>query len=136
LAIIGFSTLHYPRVHLDGAGTEGRIFERNVMSAAEKCAARHGTSIKAKQFFAGISDMSFFGHRQATAQTRLLSDNTPCSAFIDRAPDGLLSYPVVNIGPWGRDYHQKWERVHMPYAFDVLPDLIFEAAVACLEDKS
>ncbi|MBB5535060.1 M20/M25/M40 family metallo-hydrolase [Rhizobium giardinii] len=136
LAIIGFSTLHYPRVHLDGAGTEGRIFERNVMSAAKKCAERHGTSIKAKQFFAGISDMSFFGHRPATEQTQLLTDNTPCLAFVDKAPDGLLSYPVVNIGPWGRDYHQKWERVHMPYAFDVLPDLIFEAAIACLEDRS
>lgn len=136
LVIIGFSTLHYPCVHLDSAGEEGRAFERNMMSAAEKCAERHRTGIKAKQFFAGISDMSFFGHRPATAQTQLLSSNTPCSAFIDKAPDGLLSYPVVNIGPWGRDYHQKWERVHMRYAFDVLPDVIFEAAVACLEDKS
>ena len=70
----------------------------------------------------------------ATEQTHILSSNTPCSAFVDEAPDGLLSYPVVNIGPWGRDYHQKWERVYMPYGFDVLPDLIFEAAVACLED--
>ena len=42
--------------------------------------------------------------------------------------------PVVNIGPWGRDYHQKWERVHMPYAFDVLPDLIYEAALVSLAD--
>ncbi len=134
LVIIGFSTLHYPRIHLDSAGTAGRIFAQNLMSAAERCAERHGTGIKAKQFFAGISDMSFFGHRPATEQTRLLSGNTPCSAFVDKAPDALLSYPVVNIGPWGRDYHQKWERVHMPYAFDVLPDVIFEAALACLED--
>jgi len=136
LVIVGFSTLHYPRVHLDSAGEEGRTFERNMMFATQKCAERHRTSIKAKQFFAGISDMSFFGYRPATGQTQLLSSNTPCSAFVDKAPDGLLSYPAVNIGPWGRDYHQKWERVHMPYAFDVLPDVIFEAAVACLEDKS
>lgn len=131
LVIVGFSTLHYPRVHLDSAGGEGRTFERAVMSAAQKCAERHGTSIKAKQFFAGISDMSFFGHRPAVAQTELLSGNTPCSAFVDTAPGGLLSYPVVNVGPWGRDYHQKWERVHMPYAFGVLPEVIYEAAMAC-----
>lgn len=133
LVIVGFSTLHYPCVHLDSAGEAGRAFERRIMSAAERCAKRHRTDIKAKQFFAGISDMSFFGHHPAAEQTQLLSSNTPCSAFVDKAPDGLLSYPVVNIGPWGRDYHQKWERVHMPYAFDVLPDVIFEAAVACLE---
>ncbi|HTO32116.1 MAG TPA: M20/M25/M40 family metallo-hydrolase [Pararhizobium sp.] len=130
LVVVGFSTLHYPRVHLDSAGERGTAFERCMMTAAEICAKRHQTSIKAKQFFAGISDMSFFGHRPATEQTQLLAQNTPCAAFVDDAPDGLLSYPVVNIGPWGRDYHQKWERVHMPYAFDVLPDLIHEAALA------
>ncbi len=135
LVIVGFSTLHYPRVHLDSAGASGRNFERNMMSAANTCAKRHRTRIKAKQFFAGISDMSFFGHRPAAGQTQLLSDNTPCSAFVDKTPDGLLSYPVVNIGPWGRDYHQKWERVHMPYAFDVLPDVIYEATLACLVDE-
>ncbi|MBP1857343.1 M20/M25/M40 family metallo-hydrolase [Rhizobium herbae] len=132
LVIVGFSTLHYPRVHLDSAGDQGRSFERNMMAAAETCAKRHGTSIKAKQFFAGISDMSFFGHRPGAGQTQLLSDNTPCAAFVDKAPDGLLSFPVVNIGPWGRDYHQKWERVHMPYTFEVLPDVIYEAALTCL----
>ena len=91
LVIVGFSTLHYPRVHLDSAGDQGKTFERNMMAAAEACAKRHGTSIKAKQFFAGISDMSFFGHRPAVGQTQLLSSNTPCSAFTDKAPDGLLS---------------------------------------------
>ena len=132
LVIVGFSTLHYPRVHLDTAGAAGDAFEEKILAAARKTAGRHATSIKTKQFFAGISDMSFFGHRPAEGQTRLLSDNTPCAAFIDKTPDGLLAYPVVNIGPWGRDYHQKWERVHMAYAFDVLPDIIYEAALACL----
>ncbi|KQT00224.1 peptidase M20 [Rhizobium sp. Leaf391] len=135
LVVIGFSTLHYPRVHLDSAGERGADFERNMMAAAALCAKRHGTSIRPKQFFAGISDMSFFGHRPSSEQTQLLAQNTPCAAFVDDAPDGLLSYPVVNIGPWGRDYHQKWERVHMLYAFDVLPDLIFEAALASLAEK-
>ncbi|WEZ83151.1 hypothetical protein P6U16_20100 [Rhizobium sp. 32-5/1] len=80
--------------------------------------------------------MSFFGHRPDQSQTSLLAATTPVAAFVDEAPENALSYPVVNIGPWGRDYHQKWERLHTPYAFDILPDFIFEAAVACLEEKS
>jgi arginine utilization protein RocB len=136
LVIVGFSTLHYPRVHLDSTGEKGRAFEDSMMAAARTCSERHGTSIKAKQFFAGISDMSFFGHRPESTQTQLLTDNTPCTAFVDKTPDGVLSYPVVNIGPWGRDYHQKWERVHMPYAFDIMPDLIHEAALACFSDSN
>jgi arginine utilization protein RocB len=31
----------------------------------------------------------------------------------------------VNIGPWGRDYHRRTERVYMPYSFEVLPELIW-----------
>jgi arginine utilization protein RocB len=36
-----------------------------------------------------------------------------------------LDVPVINIGPWGRDYHQRTERVNMPYAFEVVPELIW-----------
>ena len=128
--IVGFGSLHYPLVHLersDAGGMKARL--RRVMDAA---AERHGTSIKFKQIFAGISDMSFFGHRPDAGETGLIAANTPSAAFTDDAPEGLLSFPTVNIGPWGRDYHQKWERVHAPYTFGVLPDLVFEAAMACL----
>ena len=128
--IVGFGSLHYPLVHLersDAGDMKARL--RRVMDAA---AEWHGTSIKFKQIFAGISDMSFFGHRPDAGETGLIAANTPSAAFTDDAPEGLLSFPTVNIGPWGRDYHQKWERVHAPYTFGVLPDLVFEAAMACL----
>lgn len=128
--IVGFGSLHYPLVHLehsDAGGIQDRL--RRVMDAV---ADRHATSIKFKQIFAGISDMSFFGHRPDAGETGLIAANTPSAAFTDNAPEGLLSFPTVNIGPWGRDYHQKWERVHAPYTFGVLPDLVFAAALACL----
>jgi len=130
--IVGFGSLHYPLVHLersDAGDMKARL--RRVMDAV---ADRHATSIKFKQIFAGISDMSFFGHRPDAGETGLIAANTPSAALTDDAPEGLLSFPTVNIGPWGRDYHQKWERVHAPYTFGVLPDLVFEAALACLKE--
>lgn len=132
--IIGFGSLHYPLVHLEHAGATGRILRDRLAAVMAATAARHGTSIKFKQIFAGISDMSFFGHRPAAGETGLLAANTPSAAFTDNAPDGLLSFPTVNIGPWGRDYHQKWERVHAPYTFEVLPDLVFESTLAWLAE--
>lgn len=130
--IIGFSSLHYPLVHLDRDGEAGLRMRDRLAAVMAEVAARHGTDIRFKQIFAGISDMSFLGHRAAAGEAELLCANTPSAAFTDRAPDGLLAFPSVNIGPWGRDYHQKWERVHAPYTFGVLPDLVFEAALACL----
>ena len=45
-------------------------------------------------------------------------------------PDGpaLAQIPIVNAGPWGRDYHTPLERIYRPYAFEVLPELIREIA--------
>lgn len=132
--IIGFSSLHYPMVHIDQAGDQGRAFHDSLKGAIAAIETRHATSICTKQFFAGISDMSFFGHRPENANAGVLIDNTPAATLSDRPPEDLLSFPVVNIGPWGRDYHQKWERVHAPYTFGILPDLIYECAVRCLSD--
>jgi arginine utilization protein RocB len=132
--IIGFGSLHYPLVHLDQAGNIGHTMQSRLQSVMPDTAKRHGTSIKFKQIFAGISDMSFFGHRPDASETGILAANTPSAAFTDVAPEGLLSFPTVNIGPWGRDYHQKWERVHAPYTFGVLPDLVFRASLACMAD--
>lgn len=130
--IIGFGSLHYPLVHLQQAGETGRALQTRLQAVMEDVERRYGMSLKFKQIFAGISDMSFFGHRPKAGETGLLAANTPSAAFTDDAPDDLLSFPTVNIGPWGRDYHQKWERVHAPYTFEVLPDLVFEATLACL----
>jgi arginine utilization protein RocB len=35
-----------------------------------------------------------------------------------------LDLDVVNLGPWGRDAHTMFERVHVPFAFERLPRLI------------
>ncbi|WLR98274.1 M20/M25/M40 family metallo-hydrolase [Shinella sumterensis] len=131
--IIGFGSLHYPLVHLEQAGGAGRTMRTRLQAVMADTAKRHGTSIKFKQIFAGISDMSFFGHRPDAGEAGILAANTPSAAFTDATPAGLLSFPTVNIGPWGRDYHQKWERVHAPYTFGVLPDLVFESALALLD---
>lgn len=130
--VIGFASLHYPLVHIDQMGEEGVRFYWQVHGAMRTISERHKTGIKCKQIFAGISDMSYLGHRPDASDADLIAANTPAAAFADRPPEGLLSFPVVNIGPWGRDYHQKWERIHAPYSFGVLPDFVHEAASAVL----
>jgi hypothetical protein len=65
------------------------------------------TTIRYREIFAGISDMSFFGHIPDAADSEVIAANTPAAQFIDRANPKALSYPVVNIGPWGREYHQR-----------------------------
>jgi len=83
-----------------------------------------------RPYFQGISDMSFLG--QAAGSGDSVAANTPVGRLVDRRPADSLDFPVVNIGPWGREFHQRLERVHAPYAFGILPGLILAIAQGVL----
>ena len=78
-------------------------------------------------YFAGISDVSFFG--EASGDHTVSAANTPIwgKGFTMPEPGG---FPAINIGPWGRDYHQWLERLNVPYAFDVLPRVLLSVIEA------
>jgi arginine utilization protein RocB len=124
--ITGFSSLHYPHSHLNESKALDRDFADAIDRARATIEARHRTSFKRREYFTGISDMSFFGTAGDGSNSTVVADNTPASLWVDRPPRDALEYPVVNIGPWGREFHQRLERLHMPYGFDIFPKFIFE----------
>ena len=71
--------------------------------------------------------MSFFG--QASGDLSVAAANTPIwgSSFTMQPAAG---YPCINLGPWGRDYHHWLERLHTPYAFEVLPRALLAVIAA------
>jgi arginine utilization protein RocB len=105
--ILGFGSIPYPAVMM-----------KNQSLRAKIAAAVEPFGIGALNYFAGISDMSFFG--EASGDLAVVAANTPIwgTGFVMPEPAG---YPCINLGPWGRDYHQMLERVHAPYAFETLP---------------
>ncbi|MDV3166768.1 MAG: hypothetical protein Q8807_03985 ['Waltheria sp.' little leaf phytoplasma] len=68
--------------------------------------------------------MSFLGHAPAAAEADLVARNTPAPDLTDGPVPGALRFPAINVGPWGRDYHQRLERVHAPYTFRDLPRIL------------
>ncbi|MER8508036.1 MULTISPECIES: hypothetical protein [unclassified Mesorhizobium] len=87
-------------------------------------------------YFAGISDMSFFGEA-AESGLKVVARNTPMWRDGIRWPKsgGLANIPTINIGPWGRDYHTPPERLHIGYAFDVLPQVVSDVCAALLKEQ-
>ena len=125
--IVGLSSLLYPSVHL-GSGDGHRAFASAVEGGRLAFEASGGSPVKYREYFTGISDMSFLGFRPDKADSAFIADNTPASALVDTVGPDILSFPVVNIGPWGREYHQRLERAHVRYSFDELPRLLREIA--------
>ena len=65
-------------------------------------------------------------------QARANADAMDALRQAGRPPSPFAGIPIVNAGPWGRDYHTVLERMHALYAFRVLPDLIAEICARVL----
>jgi arginine utilization protein RocB len=118
----------YPAMSLSKSEADRNI-EASIGRAVEAVAAATATPIRLARYMPVIVDMSFLGEIDAEDLART-ARNTPVwetSIRWDLRSPGP-SYPVVNAGPWGRDYHTPVERVHAAYAFEVLPRLIREIA--------
>jgi arginine utilization protein RocB len=105
--IFGFGSIPYPAVLL-----KDRALRRTIADAVTPF------GVGEVNYFAGISDVSFYG--EAAGDLSAVAANTPIwgKSFVMTEPGG---WPTVNIGPWGRDYHTPLERLHAPYAFETLP---------------
>lgn len=95
--------------------------------------SRHGVSVTETPYFAGISDMSFFGQADDRVLERLARDTPAWDQRIGLAQGALAQVPTINLGPWGRDYHTPWERTHVDYAFRRLPALLEDLTRRLLE---
>lgn len=126
--VTGIAGLHYPPTRLDPAMPGTAAFEAAIEAARREMEDGDGCAIRYRNIFTGISDMSFFGHRPDAASIAVIAENTADPRMIDRPPADSLQFPVVNIGPWGREYHQRLERAHAPYAFRDLPRFIYRIA--------
>jgi arginine utilization protein RocB len=124
--VLGFASTPYLSTQL-GDDAAARRLGRAVELAAQRIAERHGTTIALPRYFQGISDMSFLGQADE-GDVPTIARNTPAWGAGLHWPEGraFAGIPAINAGPWGRDYHTVLERLHAPYAFTVLPDLIGE----------
>jgi arginine utilization protein RocB len=117
--VLGLGSMPYLATEI----RDGAIL-RIIRAFLDAAPAQHGVSVAQTPFFAGISDMSFFGEAETGVFARFAAE-TPVWARAVRLGEGSLAQvPTVNLGPWGRDYHTPWERTHVDYAFQKLPALI------------
>jgi arginine utilization protein RocB len=130
--VLAFGSMPYPAVPWPQHADKLR---GSIVEAARETELALGVSIGSVEYFPAIADMSFIGPidepdlAEAARQTPLWGSSIRWD-LSDRATPGI---PIVNIGPWGRDYHHWLERVHAPYAFEVLPVLLQTVARRVLD---
>ena len=87
------------------------------------------------EYFNGLSDLSYAIYQfdaAVMAATRAVMPLWGESYSIPFEEIQELSLPVINIGPWGKDFHKYTERVYLPDLCRCTPALIQEAIRLCL----
>jgi arginine utilization protein RocB len=108
--LLGFGSIPYAAVLL-----KDKALRRTISNAVTPF------GLGEVNYFAGISDVSFYG--EAAGDLSVVAANTPIWGQGFVMPE-LGGWPAINIGPWGRDYHTALERLHAPYAFETLPRVL------------
>ena len=84
--------------------------------------------VKCKEYFMGISDCSYLG-MDSEFDSEDLAANMPCWGKLysyDMEALAKLQIPFLLLGPWGKDLHQRTERVHIESLGVVLPRVLQE----------
>jgi arginine utilization protein RocB len=142
--VVYFAPPFFPPIRGD---RESRL---NKAIAAEVSTGAYG-DIRFRGFYPYVSDISYMRVDEAVYQSLpVLAKNFPL--WRDRheeispslrddyyiIPFDLiheLDCDVANIGPWGKEAHGKGERVYMPYAFETVPELLYNVILRVLGDS-
>lgn len=131
--VTGFASLHYPATRLDRSHPDDAALEETITTVMAARGEDPSRRLIWRPYFEGISDMSFFGSSEGRSSA-LVTENTPADWLIDHPNPHAFRCPIVNIGPWGREFHQQLERVHVGYAFEELPRILAEIGDRLLAD--
>lgn len=128
--IAGFLPPYYPTVVNTNATAEERTLRTILMEEIEE--ARHLAGDGAVSFtevFSGICDLSYLSNQTPPEALRALAENLPGFNTTYQLPVeelAKLHIPVANMGPAGKDAHQKTERLELDYSLRVAPKLLMQ----------
>ncbi len=136
MIIVYFAPPYYPHMYINGKDEREQKLLDALKYSAEKVQPKISEPLKVRKFYPYISDLSFCSITENQATIEKLITNMPAWPDKYELPiDDMRQFdvPVANIGPFGKDAHQFTERLHKPFSFNVMPELLFETVNYLLE---
>jgi arginine utilization protein RocB len=130
LMVLGFVPPYYPAVTNAAYGDPGHrgvaLAGHLVRFAAEALGQRYAV----EPFYTGISDLSYSSIQDGPELEETLVPNMPLHGPAYTIPFPAIranAMPCINVGPWGKDFHQLTERVLRDDLLEAVPRLVQEA---------
>jgi len=117
LVVIALAPPYYPHVILDYINDLDKDVENLEKSLSEYIKLEYDQDLMVKNFYTGISDMSYASLADAKDVMGFIEPNMPLWGSVYEIPLDLmdkLQIPSINLGPWGKDLHMMSERIYLP----------------------
>ncbi|MFS0646337.1 M20/M25/M40 family metallo-hydrolase [Siminovitchia sp. 179-K 8D1 HS] len=117
--VLLFAPPYYPAVN----SSHEKLVQKSVQ-IVKKAAEEFSLEVNQVHYFNGICDLSYVGYQDKGEGWTAYERNTPVWGKLYHIPFSemrQLQAPVMNIGPFGKDAHQRTERLHIDSAFVQLP---------------
>ena len=120
--VLLFAPPYYPAVN---TSDDPLIVE--LVELMQKSAESFNNKVDQIHYFNGICDLSYVNYTDETNGWAAFESNTPVWGDTYSIPFEdmeQLKGPVLNVGPFGKDAHQKTERLHVDSAFVEMPVML------------
>lgn len=137
LVVVGLAPPYYPNVSNLLLGPFSGEVESIVESLVVYAKRELDYPLKKQSYYTGISDLSYAMFLEDDKNIEFIRNNVIFWGNIYDIPLALmrkLSMPVLNIGPWGKDFHKNSERVLKEDLYFTTPRLL-EKTIELLLDS-
>lgn len=124
--VIALAPPFYPPVR-NRRETEKELRVMAAVADLQDFAQGLGIELGQEEYHRGISDLSYCMLQDAGQVVDTVKENCPTWGRAYHLPLedlALIDAPALNMGPWGRDVHKWTERIHYPFATQILPQLL------------
>lgn len=127
MVVIALAPPYYPNVNNKMIGDKYEEMNRLIHNLAKFSKEEWNQDYTVQNYYTGISDLSYGMFESDEENIEYIEENMLMWKDIYYIPLDIikeLSMPVLNIGPWGKDFHKYTERVYMEDLFHRTPILI------------
>jgi len=134
--VLLFAPPYYPAVN---TSDDPLIMES--VKLMKETARKFDEEVSQIHYFNGLCDLSYVQYTDDSDGWTAFEKNTPVwgdTYSIPFADMQKLQAPVLNVGPFGKDAHQRTERLHIDSAFvhtPVLLEKLIKSMFKCLVEK-
>jgi len=127
VVIIALAPPFYPNVHNQMLGERSEPINKATSMIMEYAKDTWGEAYEMQDYFTGICDLSYAMFQADDRSISYIEENMLMwkdMYYIPLETIRELSMPILNLGPWGKDFHKYTERVYAPDLFERTPELI------------